>query len=396
MFHKTSLSLAIVILCITRLWQTTTVEGQSTVSIDVYTNPAAMVTIDGKSVGKAPVTVKLTLGKHTFQSSLRGFPEKIVVENIDEASTSIYLDFDDGPDLTRLRGIDPFQTRWTNDGQTVWFAFEDSTDPKQPRIYKTLDVSKKTMSATAHPPDVIDDAALRNSLHTTSLLYKSPSGHYKVYGITVTHLEEVTKRTIANTQLAIADLRTNQQIKTNLTLPYVDDPMLPSYQIVFSPNEKAIWVDTFAEGFASFIYLENGQATDLSAVGFKTEDGQDVYVERALAAPSEQKLAVVRGRVVGDNTKIWLVDLTAMRGQPLPIEGIFAAGFTADGQNICVIHKGGVSRVSVDLKKVELLSDVVSEKWGIAQASLSPTLEYAIVGTDPQEAVYWLYKMPPC
>jgi hypothetical protein len=116
-----------------------------------------------------------------------------------------------------------------------------------------------------------------------------------------------------------------------------------------------------------------------------------------MAPPTEGKLALVIARG-GDNPSVpWLVDLKSMTGKPLPVDGIFDAGFAPNGKTICVVHKGGISRLSIDLKSVELVSTVVSARWGVYQVSLSPTLNYAVVGAGGTEAgSYWLYKMPDC
>jgi hypothetical protein len=389
---KFTYRLILVVLALAMSWSVgnkATAQAGSSIIVKINTFPGgASVKVDGKVIGNTslnwdtPLTFNLKPGTHTFQFSLPGFVDKVETRTIDTTSTDVKVILEAGPDFIQL-SVDPGGITWASNGQQVRFA--TSSGERKPLSTTTYDLDKKTWVKDTPLVDTVEDATLRSRLGAVSALYKSPSGRYIGY--------------ISGTSfLMIADISANRYLRTSIRASTSAYGPNSSLQLVWSPNETAIWVHWQGQAqLGEFVFLENGQAITVYVRIFRSEVDEEVYVDHVLAPPTEGKLALVIAGGNGKSYVPWLVDLQSMTGKPLPIDGIFDAGFAPSGKTICVVHKGGISRLSVDLKSVERVSTVVSARWGVHMVSLSPTLNYAIVGAGGTEAgSYWLYKMPNC
>jgi len=369
-------------------WTTVTAQDNALVDVEISTFPRGVsVSVDGKELGNTPLNTKLSSGTHTFRFNLPGFLDKVETRQIQGASTSVSVDLDAGSDFALLPS-EPNGITWAGSGEQVRFVVTDYKGARPTETAITYDLNKRTSATNTPPVDTLEDVSLSSRLGASSRLYKSPSGRYVGFA---------SKET---STLTITDTQANRTLKSELRLPATTGALNPPFQLVWSANETVVWVNRPGMiMLAEFAVLEGEAVKPIYVQGFKSATNTGEYISHiwwALGRPSDQKLTLILAREQGPLIP-WLVDLQSMTGTPLPIEGIYDAGFTPDGKAICVVHKGGISRLSLDLKNVVLVSNIVSERWGVLKVSLSPTLNYAIIGAGSTEsAAFWIYKMPKC
>jgi hypothetical protein len=252
-----------------------------------------------------------------------------------------------------------------------------STDPLH---NITFDLVKHTSSINVPLLDTISGVQINDVLPNTPI-YGSPSGRYLAY---------LNK---SDSSFTIHDTKTNTTTKTKLQFSAESENSL--VQVVWSENETAVWLKR-SDSLVEFLFIEDGVIYPISLVKFKSDTNDDVYTDNVYARPSEQKYALILGRILNHSTsETWLVNLTTMIGKSIQVENIYDIAFSPSGKSIYVITKDGFGRLNPDLKTVTYIPSLLSNQWGVYAASLSPTLNYALLTVGSTESQsYWIYKLP--
>ncbi len=339
----------------------------------------AFLTVDGNSVGITPITLNIRVGSHTIQATFDGFQNYMGTTLVDSTTTFVSIKLNPGPNLTLLPIVgDKVGVDWASAEDKV--RISSGGYAANPFHYTTFDLNKHITLENISSLDTLSGIQIKEAL-ANSPIFQSPSGHYLVY---------IDRSTLS---LAVRDTGTNVTTTTNIQFPMENGK--PLVQIIWSQNETAIWLKR-QDSFAQFLFIENGQIKLMSLVKFKSNSNEDVYAEYVYARPSEQKKALVLGRIADHSAaSIWLVNLSTMVGVPIQINSLLDIAFSSDGKSIYVITKDGFGRVNPDLKTVSYIPSLLSNSWGVYAASLSPTLHYAFLTVGSTESQsYWIYKLP--
>jgi hypothetical protein len=307
----------------------------------------------------------------------------------------------------------PELSSWASASNKARFViyFDQNGKPYKTPDSFTLDLDRGTIQAAAPPINSVDPKPRLSQIDPMgqgvyALVFRSPTGRYFLF---------VPK--VEPAYLHIYDARTAQIHKTDIVFSGPDHGTgtlrwrtpEPEFSALWSPNEHIVMVTrpTSANPISYLLFLGDQQPKFLVPLTFKNEAGETVSAQGygdpgIMARPAERGYLLTWGHTLDESGSTnsllpWLVDLGTMIGKPLPINGVFDAAFSPDEKWIYVVHKRGITRLSFDFSKSEFISDVISSRWGVCSASISPTVDYVYIDAhrcNEASNGKWLYKLP--
>jgi len=392
--------------------------GSDRVIISISTTPTgATVIIDGTTAADVtPFKVPVTLGAHTFQIMLKGFPDWQGTYSVIGTDTGFYAALDNSEDVNKVYLANERKPAFINLLMpllvTDWWATTDDVVQLAPQgrngvqLYN-YNVQKGTASNTDLPLPTLVDPAIRRTLSLPArngndvftAAYQSPSGRYTLQ---TQHLDQT------NFTFTLIDTANKQTYATAYKWSSNSDTATDerSYNPTWSSDEQLVWLDAWMHNSdPTILWIQGGQVKTLHLTGFNSPvgmgDGGGMYTR-----PSGQGYALIWGRIFNITTGVdsppapYLVDLHTLNTTPLPIPdgdvpNLTGMIFSPDGQWIYLGTKEGIKRINVqNLNDIEMVDPTISEANKYQLVDFSYTLHYALVEGAGINSSYFLYKMP--
>lgn len=371
----------------------TGIEQNALVQVDVISQPiGAAVEINGKPIGNTPTKTQLTPGKYQIRVALPGFEEKTYEQIIYGESILIQAQLNPGNQFTPFSEI-PRSVEWSTNDNILNFE-SVSTSGTQRSLY-AYDILKGELQKVSQPFATLNDQTLRTKLNIASpndksifaIAYQSPSKRYISY---------VKRGSLP--RLVVYDVQTNNTLETAITFDDTQTDRVP-FTVIWSSNEKAVWIRYTNENTPIFVLIENGKSETIVIRQFKSQTGELRYAfpvdGGTRTRPNDLGQALIRGVSENGSSRLFLVDLRTQIGVPLPIETpIYDAVFSPDSQWVYIAYENGIVRIKTNnFESRQVVTNVISSRWGVQRVSLSYTLDYAlVVGTSNPPTL--LYKLP--
>jgi hypothetical protein len=357
------------------VWPQWTLSAQRTVKVTVYSiPPGASVSVSGADIGTTPVTAFIPEGVYRFALQLQGFADRAETYLIDGISGGFVIDMAQPPSppgTIHVLGVE--LSEWVTDRRLIRYANSDG--------FRVFDAAQKRIVEDVGRMGIFNDPALAAALKATSPMWRSPSGNRAILNLQT------------GKQFIVYDFQSRRQ--------YVGEGQITEFDAIFwSADESSFLLQVSSS--RTFFILDNEQVKGISFPLFKSESGDLVWPDRALDAPSVNKLALITGLQLAPDgsslsnarTKTWVLDLTQppsghpIVGDPRIIGGAriliddnaLDGRFTADGRAVVVVTAEAVYRIDLTTLERTLLLPVTSlGEDQIIDARLAPSLDYVIV-----------------
>jgi hypothetical protein len=363
----------------------TTAFSASKVRVTISTIPAPMtIEVNGVVVGETQTTsqeqayhtiiIEQTAGIYRLRAISPGFQvysKQYVVD-----TNPVFISVHPSPESGLLEVQSGYQVAWAS--LTNEMQYKTGLPGGKLSNY-ILNLDKKTVTPDAPLLGVLQDKIILQSIDTNQTAYLSPDNRFVLY----------TNKKTRNLQ--ILNLR-NQQ---NIVLFHDWGDEFIGHDVGWSKNNLSIWI--YRDAFSYFqIYFDVDPVEVRTVSLFKSQIGEDIYVDRVFSRCSENRMCLVRAAKQGNIWSGWLVDARTQIGMQIPLKGVQTAIFTPFEDAIYVAAEDGIVRLSLDLKEKALISSVVSGKWWWRNVKFSNTLDYMFFEIGVSESpTYWIYKIPP-
>ncbi len=393
------------IIVLAAAWVSTPVSAQdnATATVEFISEPwGAEVILNGKPIGLSPLTINVVSGKYTVSFLLPGFREWTDEVVLHTPRSRVFARLQGGDNFTRLPYA-PASPTWAPDSNQLRFL--PFRGENAMNGFVTYDLHSGAIKHNTFPFGWLEDSAIRQQLNIagnkeeTIVAYQSPSGRYIAFSQKTDTTDWLGN---ANWVLEIFDRESGEILDTLIPVNgTIIDSTEPSFQLLWSVDETVLGLmPSDAPGALFCVFLDGNQPKTTLLRSFTSDTGEEVYIEEVVSSPSNQGQVFVFNQVSPPEfptSDLWLVNCASLTGTRVPIEGAFDAVFSpTDQETIIIAHKKGISRSGINnLDQSELITDIVSDRWGVFRVDLSSTAEYALVyAGDAFTTTYWIYRLP--